>query len=143
MIPVEDRFFRHVVVNLETGCWNWASSKTLHGYGTFNDKNYKTTLAHRWSFLHFVGDIPNGREIDHLCRNRACVNWKHMELITHRENLLRGNSISTQHAKQTHCINGHEFTVENTILRKAGRDCRICHRLADKASKNRRKEAMV
>lgn len=77
-----------------------------------------------------VGEIPQGLEIDHTCRNRGCVNYGHMELVTHRVNTMRGFSPHALRAAQTHCIHGHEFDERNTYIKANGcRYCRECGRL--------------
>ena len=101
-------------------CWEWGGYRHGNGYGAIWHEG-KQVLVHRWSYEHFVGPIPDGLTIDHLCRNRACVNPAHMEPVTSREN--------TRRAMRTHCINGHEFTPENTYTPNDGkRYCRECRR---------------
>lgn len=122
MQSIEERFWAKVQ---PTGfCWEWTASKA-HGYGYFNGSR-----AHRFAYELLVGPIPDGLVIDHLCRNRGCVNPDHLEPVTQRENTMRGYSFSRLHARKTHCIRGHEFTPENTKTRSNGaRICRECMRL--------------
>lgn len=107
-----------------SGCWLWRGALTTLGYGTFGSP---TRSAHRIIYEALIGPIPDGLTIDHLCRNRACENPWHMEPVTQRENTLRGIGPSAIHAKQTHCVSGHEFTPENVhVYRGRKRICRIC-----------------
>ena len=102
------------------------------GYGRHYDPiTKKSSLAHVWNWTRINGPVPIGMELDHLCRNTRCVNVDHLEPVTHRENMMRGNSIQTFNAKKTHCIRGHEFTPENTYSSPGTtwRACRICKRL--------------
>lgn len=84
-MPVLDRFLSYVSVQ-ENGCWLWTGHRDNDGYGGFG----KGLLAHRWSYEYFVGSIPKGHDVDHLCRNRACVHPEHLEPVSHRENCHRG-----------------------------------------------------
>jgi len=87
----------------------------------------KNKVAHRISYELLKGDIPEGLDLDHLCRNRGCVNPDHLEPVTRKENLLRGNTIPAKHARKTHCPQGHEYTKGNTFISKSGsRHCRKC-----------------
>jgi len=101
------------------------------GYGNFNFFD-KTLLVHRFSYQLFKGDIPMNLELDHLCRNKLCVNPDHLEAVTHRENVLRGNGLASKQAKQTHCKRGHEFNQENTAIYQGKRECRICLRIGQR-----------
>lgn len=119
-------------------CWEWTGTKSPNGYGTFKIRNTDPLYAHRISYEAIVGPIPDGLHIDHLCRNRGCVNPAHMEPVTSKVNNLRGESIAAKNARKTHCHRGHEFTPENTWLRvgKRGpcRECRTCARAAKRAA---------
>lgn len=88
--------------------------------------------AHRLSYELHKGEIPEGLEIDHLCRNRWCVNPDHLEAVTRRENIMRGDGpkkLGELNSKKTHCKHGHPFDKENTRYRPTGgRSCRICNR---------------
>jgi hypothetical protein len=85
-------------------------------------------LAHRASYEAFIGPIPDGMTIDHLCRNRKCVNPSHLEAVPMRVNVLRGVGVTAKNAVKTHCVNGHEFNDQNTYSDSKGRSCRACKR---------------
>jgi hypothetical protein len=93
----------------------------------------KVLLAHRVSYELVKGPIPEGLHLDHLCRTPLCVNPDHLEPVTHRENLLRGNTFAARNAAKTHCVQGHELTPDNLYLRKdrIGRMCMTCRRNQD------------
>ena len=139
----ETRFWKRVMPEPNSGCWLWLGSARGNGYGggLANGKNYR---AHRFAYERCVGLIPNGLTLDHLCRNRICVNPKHLEPVTSRENNLRGIGWAGVNAKKTHCLRGHEYTAQNTMWRKNGcRYCRTCRRLRAKAGRRASREEVV
>ena len=125
-----DVFHTRYVPVTESGCWLWIGTCSSHGYGLLQ-KQY----AHRISYIHFKGPIPNGLQIDHICRVRSCVNPDHLEAVTAQENKRRGEGIAVQNARKSHCISGHVFNENNTYIRthpsgRQTRQCRICKRRA-------------
>ena len=113
------------------GCWEWTGPKARGGYGAFWTGT-KQVGAHCYAYELLIGPIPEGCEIDHLCRNHGCVNAAHMEAVTHQENTLRGNTQAARHAAKTHCPQGHAYDLINTYRRPDGcRQCRTCRREAD------------
>lgn len=110
----------------QNGCCLWPGTK-VDGYGRVRYEGRKW-LVHRLLYEHFVGSVPEGMELDHfVCQNRACGNFAHVEPVTDRENCLRGNAVTAQHARKTHCPAGHAYTEENIIRTRTGaRRCRAC-----------------
>lgn len=108
-----------------SGCWNWLGGLAGRGYGTFWD-GARPVYAHRFSYEVHKGPIPEGLTVDHLCRNPRCVNPDHLEAVTLRENLLRGDTIPARNARTTHCPKGHEYTKDNTYVVRERRICRTC-----------------
>ena len=126
--PIKDRFWEKV--KKTKSCWNWTGkTKTTRGYGVLWFGGGKTISAHRFSYEIHNGKIPNGLQIDHLCRNRKCVNPEHLEAVTDKVNVLRGIGLSAMNARKTHCKNGHPFNKQNTWHYKGQRVCRICKRI--------------
>lgn len=120
-------------------CWNWTHSTDGCGYGMFKD--IRMHRAHRWAYENLVGPIPEGLVIDHLCRNAQCVNPAHMEPVTNDENLERGWGRRVKTGWVNACINGHDFTAENTYINPLGRKvCRKCT-TASRARHTKRKAA--
>ena len=124
-IPL-DFFFAHVTIG--DGCWEWTGYRKPQGYGQYgNGRDGSPVKAHRFAYELLVGPIPDGLELDHLCRNPSCVRPDHLEPVTHRENMLRSHSFIARKAAQTHCVNGDEYTPENTGIAKNGtRHCKTC-----------------
>ena len=129
-----DRFFDKV--NKTDTCWIWTASLNHKGYGQFQSSTYKRPmLAHRFSYLMFVGQIPLGLVLDHTCEVKACVNPEHLDPVSTKENLRRGmvgQKNAAHHRAKTHCRNGHEYLPETTkdVLRKGrsgfSRLCMLC-----------------
>jgi hypothetical protein len=119
---------------LPTGCWEWQGRRQQGGYGLtgFQGRNQP---VHCVMYQHFIGLIPAGMEVDHLCRNRRCCRPDHLEAVTHRENLLRGDTFAARHAQLTHCPRGHEYDAANTRVYKGMRLCRACRRVDPAARK--------
>ena len=120
----------------DNGCWIWLRGKDWNGYGRLwyfrlnkGGKKEQQT-AYLVSYWAFIGEVPQGLEIDHVCRNRACVNPAHLEAVDHRTNLLRGASIVAENAEKTYCSKGHLFDDKNTYQFLAkygkGRQCNKC-----------------
>ncbi len=116
-------------VDKTESCWNWIAGKDSKGYGSFWLAP-TMRVAHRISYEMARGDIPIGLELDHLCRNRGCVNPDHLEPVTHYVNVLRAPlAVGTLNSAKTHCPAGHEYTPENTSFGgRGGRVCKECKR---------------
>lgn len=120
------RFFDKV--DTSGDCWEWTGAKRPTGYGNFYYGG-RVMGAYRASYLINVGEIPDGFEVDHLCRNRGCVNPAHLEAVDKKTNMHRSDSFSGVNARKTHCLNGHEFSQENTRIKSGSkRSCRTCER---------------
>lgn len=128
-LSAEERFWNHV--EKTPTCWNWTASLN-GGYGRFNPDG-RLVYAHRWLYEQVVGPVPAGLDLDHLCRNRACVRPDHLEPVTRYVNVFRGDGTGSFKVKlRTHCKHGHELTEENTYRNPSGRrECKICRRASD------------
>lgn len=126
----EVRFWRFVDKNPK-GCWLWTGG-TNGRYGRFfagGRRDAGAAYAHRWSYEHFVGPIPDALEINHLCLTPLCVRPDHLEVTTPRANIRYGVGQAARKARQTMCVNGHPFNEANTYIKPNGcRTCRACHR---------------
>jgi hypothetical protein len=116
------------------GCWEWAASKNPAGYGILNRQD-GSRLAHRIIYELLVGPVQSGCDLDHLCRNPACVNPGHLEAVSRQENIKRG----LKGDLRTHCINGHEYTTDTLRVTNRGkRECRVCSRASNRRAYHRK-----
>lgn len=127
-----------------SACWPWAAALDRDGYGTFHVGN-KKKLAHRVSYELFLGAVPELAEIDHLCRNRSCVNPLHLQAVSRVVNIMRSQAPPALNARKTHCASGHEFTYANTYrwIRqgRVERSCRACNAAAASRLKARKESS--
>ena len=111
-------------------CWKFTGARNAYGYGVIGvgGRGQGIALTHRVTYEHFIGPIPAGRDLDHLCRNRWCCNPNHLEAVTRQENVargLRGRGYGPR--ERTHCKAGHPYAPENTYYRPDGsRRCKTC-----------------
>jgi hypothetical protein len=146
-----------IAFGVSTHCHVWQAALQSKGYGCFayggkvgvrktkdgelKRGKGKVWLAHVWAYVHLAGkEIPKNHQIDHLCRNRRCVNPEHLEAVTAKTNTLRGESLAAKNARATHCYKGHPFEGDNLKVRKDGRRiCVICQRACRRRSDEKRK----
>ena len=123
------------------GCQLWTGYVRPDGYAEIGSGGGggKPLIAHRVAYEFFVGPIPDGLVIDHLCRVRHCVNPAHLEVVTQRENILRGEGLAAVNATKTHCPQGHPYDEANTVLAVGRRECRVCNRAKHRRYRLRKK----
>lgn len=124
--PPRERFLASFRLDAASGCHVWTALRG-RGYGRFYVKG-RTHRAHRWWWEQSNGAVPDGMVLDHLCRNPACVNLAHLEVVTVRENTIRGVGFTAVNAKKTECLRGHPLSGDNLRLRRLGRECHQCRR---------------
>lgn len=143
---VMERFMRYVIPVPESGCWLWQGQWNDAGYGRFV-LNGRREMAHRVAYEMLREPIPQGMQIDHLCRVHCCVNPDHLDVVTSRENTLRGISPPAVLAKKTVCKRGHPLTGDNVVSWEPGsRCCRTCHRIRldrERAERTRKRAALT
>lgn len=119
--PAIERFVNKV--QFTDSCWCWIGAKNkVSRYGIFRDT--KAVSAHRWAYQYFRGEIPAGLTLDHLCRVRQCVNPDHLEPVTQRENLLRGQNLKTVAYLKNECMKGHDLATHGYPNARGCRTCR-------------------
>lgn len=140
-MTLSERFWSKVDKDGPGGCWVWMAGRSAQGYGRFWIDG-DTRAAYRVAYEVLVGPVPDGLQLDHLCRNRACVNPGHLEPVTVVTNVMRGVSFAAENARKTACLRGHEFTAENTYIDRRGRRlCRECQRARQRAWQIRKADA--
>ena len=155
---IKARILSRIAIN-EAGCWIWGGAlNPVNGYGQI-PVNRRAQVVHRVAYEAFVGPIPDGLEIDHVCHSqdegcpgglgcphRPCCNPDHLEAVTKLENNRRSKSPTARNAAKTHCSRGHEFTAENTRIftlqtsngPRERRNCRTCERMWQKIARARK-----
>jgi hypothetical protein len=124
-----------------TPCVEWTGGRNSQGYGyvafRMGPRKVQSKSVHRMAYELLVGPIPEGKQLDHLCRNRACVNPEHLEPVTCQVNLLRGATLAAKNAAKTHCHRGHLLIGGNLYVNPKGhRECKRCR--ANASAKSRR-----
>lgn len=142
--PLRDNIWRRV--DASGDCWQWTGDKNTNkyglSYGIVRTSKTERMVAHKFIYLQLVGEMPEGLQLDHLCRNTLCVNPDHLEPVTALINVRRcpWNAADMNRVK-THCKRGHEYSPENTRVRDGSRQCVQCHRLAARRRYQARKAA--
>ncbi len=137
VISAAERFWPKVVKSGD--CWMWEGNRTPRGYGMFWSGE-RLVSAYRWAYEDAEGSVPNGMELDHLCRVHACVRPSHLEAVVHRTNILRGVGPTAINARKTHCNYGHLYSDDNLYLPPSGqRVCLTCKRRLQQGYRQRRR----
>lgn len=123
VVSLEQRFQESYIINSDTNCWEWQRTTSNLGYARFF-YDHRLGYGHRYAWESAHGPIPQGLTLDHLCRNRRCVNPDHLETVTLKENLLRGDTPTARAALRTHCHQGHPVEPRQP--------CRLCRMLTDR-----------
>ena len=144
-----ERILRLIYVT-EDGCWIWTGYRNPKGYGHVRH-NGRKRLIHRITYEEIRGPVPEGLELDHLCRVRECCNPRHLEAVTHAENVRRGDLAAyrrgaemrgAQQRAKTHCPQGHPYSGGNLYVQPdGGRKCRECMREARRRYRERKRAA--
>lgn len=134
-----DRFLEKTEFSFDTGCVLWTAALDESGYGSFRADG-RSVRAHRWIWEQLHGPVPARMDLDHVrargCTNRHCVNPDHLEPVTHRENVLRGDAPAAVNARKARCVRGHEF-----VIAAGRRTCPTCSRESKRAYKRRNRIA--
>lgn len=130
-----------IFIEPNSGCWLWLGYVNAHGYGTMWWSSQRPVRqTHPVIYEFFLGPVPPGLELDHLCRTRSCCNPCHLEPVTRRTNLLRGDTFAARKLTQTHCERGHLFDDKNTYYWRGRRHCRLCRLEHQRQLRLRRKQ---
>jgi hypothetical protein len=129
-------------------CWLWTKALDKNGYGVATiiptkDRVSKTIGAHRMAYILTYGAAPEEKDLDHLCRTRDCVRPTHLEPVTHRENILRGENFTAKQTRRTNCPNGHPYEGNNLIIDNGGRKCRTCVQERDRLRRPRKSKKIT
>lgn len=140
-MTLDERFWSKVLVTESVdACWLWTGPLVNCGYAQFHLVD-RMVMSHRVAYELAIGEIPDGLELDHLCRNRSCCNPHHLEPVTHAENIRRSTVLREG---KTHCLRGHPLSGENLFVRRNGvRECKICQRAQLRRSRARAKERVL